>query len=142
MSLKTRCVFDTSAIVSAVLFEQSVLGQAFYAALERSDLLVSSATFAELSEVLRRKKFDRYLTLEDRERFLVMLLQAAILVEIREEVRACRDPKDDKFLELAISGAATCLVSGDEDLLVLNPFRNIAVMTPAAFIEWLSSATP
>ena len=133
-----RWVFDTNAIISAVLFEQSVPGHAFYAALECGGILQSQATAAELSEVLARKKFDRYLTREDRDLFLSMLLNEATIVEITVEIHACRDPKDDKFLELAISGQTSCLVSGDPDLLVLNPFRGIPILTPAQFLEWLA----
>jgi putative PIN family toxin of toxin-antitoxin system len=134
MSPKPRYVFDNNAVVSALLFEQSVPGQAFYAALDSGEFLVSRATFAELAEVLGRKKFDRYLTHEERERFLATLLREALVVEITEEVRACRDPKDDKFLELVVSGGASCLVTGDEDLLALHPFRGVPVLTPAQFL--------
>lgn len=134
-----RLVFDTNAIVSALLFEQSVPGKAFLAALERGVILQSEATIAELSAVLARKKFDRYLTKEERDQFLGMLLHVAIVVEIDEEIRACRDAKDDKFLELASAGRASVLVSGDGDLLALNPFRGIPVMTPAEFLAWLPS---
>lgn len=50
-------------------------------------------------------------------------------------ITACRDPKDDKFLELAVSGRATHIISGDTDLLTLNPFRGIAILPPRAFLE-------
>ncbi|HEY2415717.1 MAG TPA: putative toxin-antitoxin system toxin component, PIN family [Pirellulaceae bacterium] len=142
MSPKLRVAFDSNALVSALLFEHSPPGQAFYAVLERGDILLSRETFAELSEVLERKKFDRYVTKEQREHFLVMLLDEATLVEADEKVLACRDPKDNKFLELAISGSAACLVTGDEDLLVLNPFRGVPIMTPVAFLSWLEDHHP
>jgi len=137
MSRKPCYVFDNNALVSALLFEQSVPGQAFYAALDHGTLLVSHATVAELTEVLARKKFDRYVTPQEREQFLVMLVQEATVVEIVEEIRACRDPKDDKFLELAVNGNASCLVTGDKDLLILHPFREIPILTPAQFLEAL-----
>jgi putative PIN family toxin of toxin-antitoxin system len=134
MSLEARCVFDTSVAVSALLFEHSVPARAFYAVLDRGRVLVSQGTFAELSRVLERKKFDRYVTREDRERFLALLLREAALVEISQEIRACRDPKDDMFLELVVCGAATCLVTGDQDLLSLHPFRGTPILTPAQFL--------
>ena len=130
-----RYVFDTSVVVSAPLFEQSVPGQAFYAALDRGEILLSQATATELAAVLSRKKFDRYLTREEREQFLVVLLREATVVEIGAEILACRDPKDDKFLELAVSGRASCLITGDEDLLILHSFHGIPIMTPARFLE-------
>jgi PIN domain len=80
-----RYVFDTSVVVSALLFEQSVPGQAFYAALDRGEILLAQATATELAEVLSRKKFDRYLTREEREQFLVVLLREATVVEGRGE---------------------------------------------------------
>jgi putative PIN family toxin of toxin-antitoxin system len=140
MSLEPRYVFDNSAVVSALLFERSVPGQAFYTAMEHGEVLVSEATFTELAGVLGRPKFDRYVTREEREQFLAMLLREVTVVEITEEIRACRDPKDDKFLELAVSGGASCLVTGDQDLLVLNPFRGIPILTPAQFLESIAQA--
>jgi len=91
MSPRPRYVFDNSAVVSALLFEQSLPGQAFYAALDHGEILVSPPTLAELAEVLGRKKFDRYVRHDEREKFLAMLLRAATVVEITEEVRACCD---------------------------------------------------
>jgi predicted nucleic acid-binding protein len=52
---------------------------------------------------------------------------------ITTQIAACRDPKDDKFLELAVNGRAEVIVSGDADLLVLDRFHGIPIITPAAF---------
>ena len=134
---ESRWVFDTNATVSALLFEKSVPGQAFHAALACGTILLSREAIVELSEVLGRKKFDRYLTREEREQFLANLVREATIVEIAEEIRACRDADDDKFLELAVNGRAACLISGDADLLALNPFRDIPILTPAQFLETL-----
>jgi putative PIN family toxin of toxin-antitoxin system len=134
-----RTVIDTGVAVSAVLLPTSVPRRAFDAALARGKLLVSEATVAELDEVLRRPKFDKYVSEEKRLEFLVALVQQAELVEITESVTACRDAKDNKFLELAVCGQATCILTGDQDLLVLNPFRNIPILTPAQFLESLSA---
>ena len=138
MSLEARCAFDTNAAVSALLFEDSIPAQAFYAVLDRGQVLTSQAAFAELSNVLARRKFDRYATTEERERFLAMLLRDAPLVEITEEIRVCRDPKDNMFLELAVCGGASCLVTGDQDLLAPHPFRGIPILTPAQFLASLA----
>jgi putative PIN family toxin of toxin-antitoxin system len=137
VTAKPRLVFDSNALISALLFEQSVPGRAFQAGLERGTILLSSDVFAELSNVLDRSKFDRYVTREEREQFLVKLLASSVLVERNEEIRACRDPKDDKYLELAVCGAAACLVSGDLDLLALHPFRGVQILTPNQFLEWI-----
>jgi predicted nucleic acid-binding protein len=57
------------------------------------------------------------------------------MVEVTESVHACRDPKDDRFLELAVSGHATCIVTGDDDLLSLHPFRGILLLSPRSFLD-------
>jgi len=64
-------------------------------------------------------------------------------VETEELIKICRDPKDDKYVELAVSGKARCIVSGDADLLVLNPFREITILTVQDFLELdLSALVP
>ncbi len=130
---KTRTVVDTGVAVSAVLLPRSVPRQAFDAA-ARGTLLVSEATIAELDEVLRRPKFNKYVPEDKRLEFLAALVQAAEHVEVTEAISACRDARDNKFLELAVSGRASHILSGDADLLTLHPFRGIAVVTPQAFL--------
>jgi len=89
-----------------------------------------------LNDVLQRKGFEKYITEEERMEFLSAFVRDGVWVEIVERVVACRDPKDDKFLELAVNGKAICIVSGDEDLLVLHPFRGIAIVSPRQFLEF------
>lgn len=103
-------------------------------ALERGELLLSDAMQVEISEVLRRSKFDRYVSLEKRLRFLTGLLSLAVPVAVTEHIDACRDPQDNKVLELAASGRADCVVTGDGDLLALNPFRGIPILTAPEFV--------
>lgn len=131
-------VFDTNVIVSALLFAQSIPRQAFDAALDGGRILISQAVVEELNEVLSRKKFERYVPQEKRTRFLVALFRKAIFVEILEKIQECRDPKDDKFLELAVNGDATAIISGDKDLLALNFFRGISIMTPSQFLQQIA----
>ncbi len=140
MSVKPRFVLDTNAIVSAFLFDESSPGKALQAVLARGELLLSTEVTDELAEVLRRDKFDRYLKRKTREEFLRVLIQEAVFVEVTETIQACRDTKDDKFLELAASGNASHLISGDEDLLALNPFRGISIVTPRQFLESLAES--
>ena len=86
--------------------------------------------------MLNRPRFDRYVTREERDEFLMAFMRKAELVEITETVAACRDPKDHQILELAVSGNADCIVTGDDDLLTLNLFRGIAIITPADFLRF------
>ena len=129
-----RTVFDTNILISAVLLPRSVPRQAFDLARQQGRLLVSEATIAELDRVLRRPKFNRYLLEEERLEFLVALVREAELVEVTKTVIACRDPKDNLVLELALSGDANYIVTGDADLLVLHPFRDIPIVTAQDFL--------
>ena len=131
----TRTVLDTNAIVSALLFNGSAPGLALIKALDTGTILVSAALAQELQDVLNRPRFDRYVTREERDEFLMAFMGEAELVEITERVEVCRDPKDDQILELAVSGNPDCIVTGDDDLLTLNPFRGIAIITPADFLR-------
>ena len=134
MPAERRFVFDTNVIVSALLLKRSIVRQACDKAFEQGKMLVSQAIVEELNEVLRRKGIDKYVTEDERTEFITALVREATLAEITDTVTECRDPKDDKFLELAVSGTATCIVSGDDDLLVLHPFRGIPVLTPRQFL--------
>ena len=131
----TRFVFDTNVMISALLFNDSVPGRAFIRASHHGMILVSGALVEELSRVLSRDRFDRYVTREERGEFLEALVRESQLIAITEAVRVCRDPKDDQILELAVNGNATCIVTGDTDLLVLNPFRGVEILTPADFLK-------
>lgn len=133
-----RAVIDTGVLISAVLLPHSVPRQVFDLIAARGSLLVSEATIVELEEVLSRTKFDKYVRKEERLDFLASLAQQAQRVIVTEVVTACRDPKDNKFLELALSGQASCLITGDQDLLVLHPFRDIPILAPASFLELVS----
>lgn len=84
---------------------------------------------------MKRPKFDRYVTEKERRQFVAALVQDAELVTITQQIAICRDPKDDKFLELAMSGGADCIVSGDKDLLSLHPFQGIPIVRPDAFLN-------
>lgn len=61
---------------------------------------------------------------------------ASQVVEPQEQIQACRDPKDDIYLETAVSAQADCIVSGDPDLLALHPFRGIFILTPRDFLDF------
>ena len=129
-----RAVLDTIVLVSAAIKRQSNPGMVALLVERQGVLLKSLATEQQLFEVVARP----YLaTLIDpaAQAWLRTLMSSAELVAIAERVAACRDPTDDKFLELAVSGKADVIVSGDGDLLALNPFRGIPILTPAAFVQ-------
>jgi uncharacterized protein len=130
-----RVVFDTNVVVSALMLLGSPPRRAFDAALQHGQLLVSEAMLEELDDVLRRPKLAEYVSEEQRLEFLAAYIRDAEDVLVTTRLRECRDPKDDKLLELAIAGKATHIVSGDQDLLTLSPFRGIVILTPADFLR-------
>jgi len=134
MTSKYRFVIDTNTLVSAVLIEGSVPDCALRRACAMGVLLVSPDTLDEAVEVLSREKFDRYVTGEPRHEFLEALADQSVVVEPVESIAACRDPDDNKSLEVAVEGGAAAIISGDRGLLELHPFRGIAIVEPAAFL--------
>jgi hypothetical protein len=133
---------DTGVLVSAVLLPRSVPRQAVDLAFARGIVPASADTIDELDAVLRRPKFNRYLHEDERLLFLAAFIRAAKVVDVTSKVTECIDPRDNKFLELAVSGKATCVVSGDSDLLVLNPFQGVQILTPRGFISVLQKSLP
>ncbi len=131
---RARVVVDTNAFVSRLLLPDSVPARAVRKAVTEARLLVSEATLVELADVLSRAKFDPYVSIADRQQFLRLLGRITEMVPVVHTIRACRDPRDDKFLELAVNGEADIIVTGDDDLLVLDPFRDIPIVTPAAYL--------
>ena len=135
-----RVVFDTSSLVGAALRIGSTPHQALLKALRFCNVCASIETLAEIEEVITRVKFDRYLNRGERQEFIANLSQRAIMFVARDVATAaidppCRDSKDNIFLALAMIAEADLLVSSDEDLLVLHPWRGIPILTPEEFLK-------
>jgi len=129
-------VFDTNSLISATLIKGSVSRKALDKALNIGELAISNSTLEELIEVLFRKKFDKYFMNDDERLLFINKIEVnAKLFEPKISFTLCRDPKDNKFLELAISAKAACIITGDEDLLVLNPFCEIPILNAAYFLN-------
>ncbi len=126
-----RVVADTNVLVSRSILPESFPAQVLRQVELNSILLFSDSTMNELADVLSRKKFDRYVSVNDRRGFLERLGKIAEFIPIVQLVRECRDPKDDKFLEVALNGGAEVIITGDADLLGMNPWRGVAIVTPA-----------
>jgi uncharacterized protein len=129
-----RVVVDTNVFISAALKEHSPPGTAAHLVAASHILLKSAITEEELFVTLGRPRLAPLIPPRFRD-WLSEVLAAAELVGITQRIAACRDPKDDKFLELAVSGHADLIVTGDADLLALNPFQEIPIVTPAAFVQ-------
>jgi len=133
--MKQRIVLDTDVYVSRLLREQSIPGRSVARAWTEATTLISKATIEELREVLLREKFARFLRLEQIDQYIAQVWGLGLQIIDPAPVRACRDPKDDKFLEVAVHGRAEAIVTGDQDLLNLNPFRGIAILTPREYLD-------
>ena len=128
-------VFDTNVLLSAAMSPSSASHTAFLVALREGYIVYSEHTLAELKEKIYMPKFDKYAPLFRREDFYYKFEAAAFPTQIIHEIKACRDPKDDQFLELAKSANADCIVTKDNDLLVLHPFENIPILNVTQFLN-------
>ncbi|HZH96408.1 MAG TPA: putative toxin-antitoxin system toxin component, PIN family [Flavisolibacter sp.] len=129
-------VFDTNSFITAALKPTSTNRRALDKAIVLGELAASSKTIEEFIEVLFRQKFDKYF-INDNERWLIInkiesntkIFTPSITIE------DCRDPKDNKFLELAVAANASCIITGDADLLILHPFRGIPILNAVDFLN-------
>jgi putative PIN family toxin of toxin-antitoxin system len=129
-------VFDTNSVISAALIASSVNRRALDKAIDKGKIAISKETFDEMVEVLFRKKFDKYFLNENERWSIINRLELnATLFSPDISLQACRDPKDNKFLELAVFASASCIITGDNDLLVLHPFRKISILNAVDFIN-------
>jgi putative PIN family toxin of toxin-antitoxin system len=134
MMSSTRFVVDTNTLVSAALIEGSTPDRAIRRTFRNGALLASPDILDEATEVLTREEFDQYASWERRHELLEALADQSTVVEPTVAVDVCRDPADNKFLELAVEGDADLIISGDSDLLVLHPFEGISILSPAGFL--------
>lgn len=139
MRFVKRVVFDTSTLIGALLLPNSVPRRALNAALAQCEMCASEATLAELESVIGRAKFDRYLDRATRRAFFDQVSRQMRLFAVADEdearlPRACRDPRDNKFLALVLSSDADILVSSDADLVSMDPYEGVAVMIAADFL--------
>lgn len=130
-----RVVIDTNALISRLLLAESVPARAVDRALKDMEIVFSEATFEELADVLARDKWDGYVTVEDRQEFIRRLLQICTLVPVLSQIDDCRDADDNRVLALALDAQASLIITGDQDLLDLHPWRGIRILTPSAFLE-------
>jgi len=136
-----RVVLDTNIIVSALIRPGGDLEPVLRSLRDGEyTILYAQRSLDELMDVLARPRIrDKYglTTDDDVESILALILLRGEAVVASKEIVACRDPKDDLFLNVAVSGQADAIVSGDEDLLVLHPFEGIPILSPAEFLTRL-----
>jgi putative PIN family toxin of toxin-antitoxin system len=127
-------VFDASTLVSASIGRGSMPDRAVRHAFASDQVAVSEATMADLLDVLARPRLARFIDPELRDEVLALFDAFGVFFAPTEAVADCRDAKDDKYLELALASGAWAIVSGDDDLLVLHPWRGVRILRPAAYL--------
>jgi len=132
---EVRAVFDTNVLISAFLFPTSTPRHAVDFALDQGKLLISLPLLRELYGVLQYPKFDEYASPAQRMQFVNLLTTVGTLTTITVQLQVARDPKDNLVLELAVSGGASVIVSGDSDLLTLGRYDSIPIRTPTQFVD-------
>ena len=137
-------VLDTSVWISGVFFRRGIPASILRAWRDRRfEIVVTSETLAELERKLREKvaEFGADPALaEEWVTYVRTFARAAPTTVTASGV--CRDPDDDKFLDAAQSGGASYIVSSDHDLQVLGEYRDVKVLSPREFAEWLGIASP
>lgn len=131
-----RAVIDTNVLISAALNAGGLPMRVVSHVVGSGALLVSDATLQELTSRLARPKFDRYLTADERSRFVEFARARAERVRVTASVSDSDDPDNNALLALALDGRADAFVTGDKrHLLPLHPWRGIPVVTPREFAE-------
>lgn len=136
-----RAVIDTNVLLSAFIKRHSMPGRVLeYVRSGRLTPIYSAAMLDELLDVFSRPRFQRryFIRAEDIDALFALLQAVGEPVAVQTQVTDCRDSKDNKFLEAALAGRADCIISGDDDLHVLHPWRGIEVLAPAQVIQRLA----
>ncbi len=128
-------IFDASSLVSAELKADSVPERALLRAEQLDVFALSTEVDSEIVAVLNRPKFAGAITPSRRAWVIDRIRGAAIWFEPAVRVSDCRDPKDNKYLELALAAGAEIIVSGDHDLLVLKPWRGVLIIQAAEYLS-------
>lgn len=131
-----RFIIDTNLLVSIIIKPASLPEKALATAKQKGRLCFSESTRKEVVQVLMRNKFDRYLPPKERlEKLEAILSQSDFFLTEGYDVDVCRDPEDNKFLDLALAAKVTCIITGDRDLLELHPFNGIPIISATDFLS-------
>ena len=128
-------VLDTNVLLTAMLSPRSQSNAAMSQAFRKGIIVYSDETLAELEKKIHLPRFDKYVPLPRRLMFYHRFAFTAFPIRITTHIEACRDPKDDMFLELAKSAYADCIVTQDNDLLVLHPFEDLPILNVPTFLN-------
>ena len=130
-----RCVIDTNVIISAGISPGGLPLRVLRWVVDHGELLMSAETREELeSRFVLRAKFDRYLSVSSRRRFVAQVVRDSVLTPVTSRLAVCADPDDDRFVELAVDGRADCIVTGNTKDFPPS-HAGVPVLTPAQFSQ-------
>jgi uncharacterized protein len=130
-------VIDTNILISAALSPSGTAYQAFALAIQEFTIAQSAETYQEIAQRIYKPKFDKYISNERKEEFLNLIRIKSQFIDTQSQITSCRDPDDNKFLELAIDSDAQFLITGDQDLLILKsqPEYQHLIISARDFLE-------
>jgi uncharacterized protein len=123
-----KVFFDTSTLVAVCLYPDREPAKIFQQAMLRFELVATHQTLTELAQVLSRPKFDAWRPLQTRMTWYRHCAANMVQYSAIELATECRDAKDNKFLDAALASKAGAIVSSDQDLRVLHPYRDVDVL--------------
>lgn len=132
-----QIVIDTNVFISAALSPKGKAYRAIAKAIDSFIIVQSPETYQELTDRIYKSKFDKYISNENRQEFLNVIKNNSQFIVVKSQITTCRDPDDNKFLELARDANAEFLLTGDKDLLTLKSlaeYQNL-IVSPRQFIE-------
>lgn len=131
-------VIDTNILISAALSPGGIAYQALAKAVQNFIIVQSNETYQEIADRIYKSKFDKYVSNEKREELLNIIKNKSQFIQTTSDITSCRDPDDNKFLELAIDSEAKFLITGDKDLLTLKSqveYQSL-IISPRGFLEF------
>ena len=132
---KPRLILDTNILISGSFYKGSLLREVVSTGFKHYELIFSTQTWDELADVFQRDFLEKITPLAQRLRLLAEIASQITVIESHTLVTDCKDQKDNKFLSLALDGDVKTIVTGDDELLKLHPWRGVDVLTVHGFFE-------
>lgn len=129
-----RFILDTNVLISAFIVRATVTYSVLSHCVSKGMLLFSTDTFEEFYRVISRSKFDKYFSDSDRRKLVYKVLDISQYQKVSSDLKLCTGETDNMFLNLAVDGGASCIVTGDKALLQVNPLGNIPILNPRQFL--------
>ena len=127
-----RVVLDANVLVSAILFPGICRSIVESLEEDKFTMVLSPALLEDFLRAIEKPKLKKLIPADLLEEIIPLVHRKALIVEPKIRVKACRDPGDNAVLECALMAKAM-IVTGDKDLLSMNPFRRVSILSPRSF---------